>query len=61
MKAVLMAAFILLGPSIAFAHSGTALKTVAGYLPLLLAAVPMLAAFGLRLMKKIVMFFRKRH
>lgn len=60
MKALLVAAFMLLVPSIAFAHSGTALKTVASYLPLIFAAVPMLAAFCLRLMKKAIVLFKQR-
>ncbi|EGO65220.1 hypothetical protein [Acetonema longum] len=61
MKAFLIVAALMAIPSVALAHSGTLFKIAVNYIPIILAAVPMLLKLFSKLVSKIYSFFMEEH
>ncbi|KYZ75521.1 hypothetical protein AXX12_12465 [Anaerosporomusa subterranea] len=59
MRSLLLVLTLLTIPSVAFAHSGTVLRTAANYFPLLFALVPIIFNPLVKLVKKFQAFFAK--
>ncbi|MDF2501247.1 MAG: hypothetical protein K0Q77_1961 [Anaerosporomusa subterranea] len=59
MRSLLLVLTLLTIPSVAFAHSGTVLRTAVNYFPLLFALVPIIFNPLVKLVKKGSGIFRK--
>jgi hypothetical protein len=57
MRSLLVALTVLAIPSVAFAHSGTMLKTAVNYFPLFFTLLPVIFSPLVKLFKKIQAFF----
>ncbi|MBP2660329.1 MAG: hypothetical protein H6Q69_3361 [Firmicutes bacterium] len=60
MRVIRLMIVMLVIPAIAYAHSGTLVRTLANYVPIALAFIPFLINPILKLFKKINSFFKSR-
>ena len=60
MRVIRLMIVMLVIPAIASAHSGTLVRTLANYVPIALAFIPLLINPVLKLLKKINSFFNSR-
>ncbi len=60
MRVIRLMIVMLVIPAIAYAHSGTLVRTLANYVPIALASIPFLINPVLKLLKKINSFFNSR-